>query len=59
MLKDIKKHNKLPGDKDFVKETENTNIKRYIYIYLVIIYELCKRSYIAQNKERWSWIKCK
>ena len=46
MLKDIKKNNKLPGDKDFVKETENTNCTRYFYIlllgYLVIIYEICK-----------------
>jgi len=46
MLNDIKKNNKLTGDKDFVKENENTNCKGYFCISLLgnlmIIYELCK-----------------
>jgi hypothetical protein len=58
VLKDFKKNNKLPDDTDFAKEIENTSInsKRYFYIslfvYLVIMYELCKLSYIAPNQER-------
>jgi len=56
VLKDFKKNNKLPDDTDFAKAIENINSKRYFYIslfvYLVIMYELSKRSYIAPNQER-------